>query len=85
MNRIETIDLITERLGAVDDATLEFIRNLVDEPTVGRPAVRSLTSDELAEVERSKADFAAGESLSLDDLTELLNAAAARRRSAKRA
>jgi hypothetical protein len=84
MNRIETIDRITERLGTVDDTTLDLISDLVSEP-LGRTVVRELTLAELAEVADSKADFAAGKSLSLDELNTFLDTSAAARQSARRA
>ena len=65
MTRTEAISLITDKLAGLDDATVHTVAEIVDEiaGSVDAP-VRELTARELALVEQSKADFAAGRTLS---------------------
>ena len=78
MTRTEAIDVINRSLAAIDDARVQMLADIarsMAEPI--KPL--SLTPDELAALERSKADFAAGRTHTLEEMDAFLDAAAAQR------
>jgi hypothetical protein len=83
MDKAETIQVITRHLPAADAETLEAIRDvLVTAPSAKQH--RTLTAAERALAEQSKADFAAGQTMTLQDLEAFLDASAAERAAHRR-
>jgi hypothetical protein len=63
MTRSEAIAIINAKLPALDDDRLSTVAELVEQMTQSDMAL-DLTDEELAAIERSKADFKAGRTLS---------------------
>ena len=82
MSRNETIALIKRQLPVINDEALAAIRSIIEEVCLSEP-MRQLTPQEIAEVNNSRAVFAAGRTLSLDELNTFLDEAAAARRTAR--
>ena len=82
MSRSDTIDIITRHLPHADTATLEAIRDVLMSDSAVH--TRTLSDQDLAALDQSKSDFAAGRTLSFDELNEFLDASADGR-AAKRA
>ncbi len=66
MTRTQAIAALAEKLSALDDEELMSVAEHVDD-LAGRDGLRALTQRELALIEQSKADFAAGRTYSLDE------------------
>lgn len=79
MTRTETIATITAKLASLDDEQLRAVVEIVDAGTTER-AVRQLTARELALLEQSKADFAAGRTLTVAEARARTDAHLAARR-----
>lgn len=80
MTRTETIILITQQLAAADEATVLTVADILAEQ---QNPIRALTPRELELVAQSKADFAAGRTVSLDECMANVDAELARRRAAR--
>jgi hypothetical protein len=66
MTRTQSIAIIKETLASLDDEGVEAVAAFVQ--PMGRPLdVSQLTPDELAGIERSKADFREGRTVSIED------------------
>lgn len=68
MTRSEAIAVINAKLAALDDERVLTIAGIVDDIAAGVGSVRDLTPRELALLEQSKADFAAGRTYSVDEI-----------------
>lgn len=80
MTRTEAINYITTRLAAADEATVLSVADMLAE--ADQP-IRALTPSELDLIEQSKADFAAGRTVGLDECMANVDAELARRRAAR--
>ena len=80
MTRTEAIAIITAQLASADDATVLTVADILVD---AEQPIRALTARELALVEQSKADFAAGRTVSLDECMANVDAELARRRAAR--
>ena len=80
MTRTETIILITQQLAAADEATVLTVADILAEQ---QNPIRALTPRELELVAQSKADFAVGRTVSLDECMANVDAELARRRAAR--
>jgi hypothetical protein len=84
MTRTQAIAIIKETLASLDDEGVEAVAEFVQ--SMGRPLdVSQLTPDELAGIERSKADFREGRTYSLEEARALSDAMVAKRRSVRKA
>ena len=79
MTRTEAIATITAKLASLDDERLRTVAEIVDDVAADE-AFRPLTTRELALLEQSKADFAAGRTLTLAEARARTDAALAERR-----
>ena len=68
MTRTDAIAIINAKLATLDDARVLTIAEIVDDIAADTGSVRSLTERELALVEQSKADFAAGRTYSIEEV-----------------
>lgn len=84
MIRSQAIAIIEETLASLDDEGVEAVAEFVQ--SMGRPLdISQLTPDELAGIERSKADFREGRTYSLDEARAISEAMIAKRRSVRKA
>ena len=67
MTRAEAITLITSKLAALDDEGVLAVADMVQSMDVDDDLPRELTAEELALIERSKEDFKAGRTYSLEE------------------
>jgi hypothetical protein len=67
MTRLEAIATITAKLSLLDDERLQAVAEMIDDIAADE-AVRPLTARELALIEQSKEDFAAGRTYSVDEV-----------------
>lgn len=67
MTRTETIATITAKLSTLDDERLQAVAEIVANAAAGE-ILRPLTARELALLEQSKSDFAAGRTYSVDEV-----------------
>ena len=79
MTRTEAIATITAKLASLDDERLRAVAEIVDDVAADE-AFRPLTARELELLEQSKADFAAGRTLTLAEARARTDAALAERR-----
>lgn len=79
MTRAETIATITAKLGALDDERLKAVAEIVDDVTADA-ALRPLSPRELALLDKSKADFRDGRTLSSAEARARTDAFLAERR-----
>ncbi len=83
MTRSQAIAIIKETLASLDDEGVEAVAEFVQ--SMGRPLdVGQLTPEELAGIERSKADFREGRTYSLEEARALSDAMVAQRRSVRK-
>jgi hypothetical protein len=80
MTRSQAIAVINDKLAEADEAT---VHEIVDLLISTEQPIRQLTPRELELVEQSKADFAAGRTVSLDECMANVDAELARRRTAR--
>ena len=80
MTRSQAVATITAKLETADEATVQTVVDLLI--AAERP-IRDLTPRELALLDQSKADFAAGHTASLDECMTHVDAELARRRAAR--
>lgn len=66
MTRLEAIAAINAKLAALDDARVLTVAEMIDD--IATATVRPLTARELALIEQSKEDFAAGRTYSVDEV-----------------
>ena len=71
MTRKEAIAIIEQSLSTADEQTLEAAAELFRR--AAGPSTRALSARELALLQQSKADFAAGRTLSFDELIASLD------------
>jgi hypothetical protein len=84
MTRTKSITIIKDALAVLDDADVATVAEIVQ--TMAQPfEFRDLTPEELAGIERSKADFREGRTYSLEEARALSEAMVANRRSDKKA
>lgn len=67
MTRTEAIELITATLAALDDEGVLAVADMVKSLAADDDLPRELTPEELALIERSKEDFKAGRTLTLEE------------------
>ena len=79
MTRTEAIATIAAKLAVLDDEQLLAVADIVQSFEGASKSVRQLSARENALLERSKADFAAGRSLSHDEMLARLDERLARR------
>ena len=79
MNRAEAIATINAQLADADDETVEAVAGYINTWNEGR-IVRPLSERERGLLEQSKADFAAGDTLTLDEFMARTDALFARHR-----
>jgi hypothetical protein len=80
MTRTQSISVIQETLASLDDAEVATVAEIVQ--TMATPLkFRDLTPEELAGIERSRADFRAGRTYSLEEAMALTKELMAQRRS----
>lgn len=84
MIRKEAIATITAQLESFDDERVQVVANLVQSLAVG-DLRRALSGRELALLAQAERDFATGNTLTLDEMDAYLDAARARRSSARSA
>jgi hypothetical protein len=73
MTRTQSISVIQETLASLDDAEVATVAEIVQ--TMAAPfKFRDLTPDELAGIERSRADFRAGRTVSRQDYNDEMDA-----------
>jgi hypothetical protein len=73
MTRSQAIAIIKETLASLDDEGVEAVAEFVQ--SMGRPLdVSQLTPEELAGIERSKADFREGRTYSLEEARAMTDA-----------
>ena len=76
--------IIKEKLASLDDEGVEAVAAFAQ--SMGHPLdVSQLTPEELAGIERSKADFREGRTYSLDEARAISEAMIAKRRSVRKA
>lgn len=68
MTRTEAIATINAKLASLDDERVLAVAEMVDEIAADSSTVRDLTPRELALLDQSKADFAAGRTYSIDEV-----------------
>ncbi|MEQ1697615.1 MAG: hypothetical protein ABL901_17410 [Hyphomicrobiaceae bacterium] len=70
MTRLEAIAAINAKLAALDDARVLTVAEMIDDiaTATATATVRPLTARELALLEQSKEDFAAGRTYSVEDV-----------------
>ena len=68
MTRTEAIAVINAKLAALDDERLQTVAEIVDDIAADTGPVRDLSARELALLEQSKADFAAGRTYSVEEV-----------------
>lgn len=73
MTRTEAIAVINAKLAALDDDRVLAVAEIVDDIAVDTGPMRQLTDREQALLAQSKADFAAGRTLSMDELVDELD------------
>ena len=73
MTRTDAISVINAKLATLDDARVLTVVEIIDELTSEAGPIRSLSPREIALLDRSKADFAAGRSYSHDEITAMLD------------
>ncbi len=83
MSRSQAIAEINAVLASLDDERLRTVADIVGEIASDGGLPRDLTSRELDMVARSRADFAAGDTMTPDELDRYLDAAAAKRAAAR--
>ena len=84
MSRTEAIAVINAQLASLDDERVLTVAGIVaDIAAVNTGTIRPLTARELALVEQSKADFAAGRTSSLEESMTYVSAELARRRATR--
>ena len=69
MTRTEAIAVINAKLAALDDARVITVAAMIDGLGIDATAVRPLTAREVALLEQSKEDFAAGRTYSVDGVS----------------
>lgn len=74
MNRSETIASIAENLSKLDDASLADFAELVRATTVRATVSLQLTPEQREAIERSREDFRAGRTLTLDEYRNEMSA-----------
>lgn len=85
MTRAEAIAIIEKGLAEADDDTIERAAELFRGAGVGSVLGRQLSDREKALIERSKADFAAGQTVTLEESRARTDALFARHRAANKA
>jgi hypothetical protein len=83
MTKHETIAEITAQLVHLDELQLAELADYIETLTSSDELPRALTALETALIEQSKEDFRTGRTYSLDEMDAYLDAAAARRASAR--
>ena len=68
MTRTEAIAVINAKLAALDDERVLTVAEIIDDIATSTGTVRQLTAGELALLEQSKEDFAAGRTYSLEEV-----------------
>ena len=85
MTRAEAIAIIEKGLAEADDDTLERAADVFREAGIGSVLGRPLSDREKALLEQSKADFAAGRTVTLEESRARSDALFARHRAATKA
>ena len=80
MTKLEAIAKITSQLASLDDERVKAVAGIVQSMVGGDDVLRELSPRELALIEKSKADFEAGRTLTLDEAEARTDAFLARRR-----
>ena len=68
MTRTEAIAVINAKLAGLDDERVLTVVEIVDDIAADTGPVRALSARELALLEQSKADFAAGRAYTIDEV-----------------
>jgi len=76
--------LINAKLASLDDARVQAVAEIVEDIAAEDGAMRQLSALELELLEQSRADFAAGRTLSLEEAEARTEAFLARRRAQRR-
>ncbi len=83
MTRIEAIAVINAKLASLDDEAVKTVADFVDDVATSDELPRALTPEELALIARSKEDFKAGRTLSIDQAMARTDAFLAERRATR--
>lgn len=83
MTKAETIAVIASKLEQQDNAGVQAVASIVDTLAAPTDLPRALTQRELALIEQSRADFAAGCTTTSDKSRAYVDAELARRRAAR--